>query len=404
MPPTTTLQDSDRDAHASPPAQLKKIYKSYQLMKNDGLAADANIVDFSTLNWGQDNNGLWRPSYIPAHHVQSICDAFDDFDRSVEEWEGPYPNPHANYFAYESVSLPGLHVFPSLLHPRTQLCLLSRLLHRDLGNPSHKSNVHLHYHVLPPEECSIPPGSIKHMLDEDYNNDDDDDDAVGGADPAAHSYFTHSPTSTASFLPKDPRLHKSLKISQFLAKKLRWLTLGGQYDWTKKTYPAETPPVFPRDIKELLQGLFPEMKAEAAIMNLYSPGDTLSLHRDVSEESENGLVSVSLGCDGILIVGLDEDVSHQGEEDSHLTVNEKENMNTNCIALRLHSGDVLYMSDKARFAWHGVPKIMAGTCPDWMSDWPARGHSGEESADRFDSWRGWMAAKRINLNVRQMFL
>ncbi|KAK4691607.1 hypothetical protein P7C71_g5423, partial [Lecanoromycetidae sp. Uapishka_2] len=44
------------------------------------------------------------------------------------------------------------------------------------------------------------------------------------------------------------------------------------------------------DIAAFIHGLFPEMKPEAAIVNVYTPGDTLSLHRDVSEECENGLM------------------------------------------------------------------------------------------------------------------
>ncbi|KAI9672939.1 MAG: Acetamidase [Caeruleum heppii] len=76
-----------------------------------------------------------------------------------------------------------------------------------------------------------------------------------------------------------------------LEKKLRWMTLGGQYDWATKRYPSERPPAFPRDIATLLMVLFPQIRPEAAIVNLYSPGDTLSLHRDVSEQSEQDLVS-----------------------------------------------------------------------------------------------------------------
>ncbi|RFU29945.1 hypothetical protein B7463_g6399, partial [Scytalidium lignicola] len=103
------------------------------------------------------------------------------------------------------------------------------------------------------------------------------------------SFFSISPDSPSSFQPKDPGVHKPLSISQVLEKKLRWVTLGGQYDWTNKVYPNETPPAFPNDIAQMISGLFPEMEAQAAIVNLYSPGDTLSLHRDVSEEVDRGL-------------------------------------------------------------------------------------------------------------------
>ena len=127
------------------------------------------------------------------------------------------------------------------------------------------------------------------------------------------------------------------------------------------------------------------MKAEAAIVNLYSPGDTLSLHRDVSEECGAPLVSISLGCDGIFVVGLD---PLDGDEPRIATV-------------RLRSGDAVLMSGESRYAWHGVPKVLKGTCPKWMEDWPAQ--KGGEDGGGFEEWKGWMKGKRINLNVRQMF-
>lgn len=65
------------------------------------------------------------------------------------------------------------------------------------------------------------------------------------------------------------------------------------------------------------------------------------------------------------------------------------------LLLRLRSGDAMYMSEEARYAWHGVPKILKGTCPDYLADWP--GDNGQ-----YEKWRGWMKTKRINLNVRQM--
>ena len=197
------------------------------------------------------------------------------------------------------------------------------------------------------------------------------------------SYFEQS-AHGPDFQPKDPNVHKSFTTHQYLNKKLRWMTLGGQYDWTNKVYPSEPSPAFPPDIKTLVEGIFP-MKAEAAIVNLYSPGDTLSLHRDVSEECSEPLVSISLGCDGIFVVGLDGKGPHDEPR---------------VAAIRLRSGDAVLMSGESRYAWHGVPKVIEGTCPDWMEDWP----SGIESVGQsYESWRGWMKGKRINLNVRQMF-
>lgn len=241
----------------------------------------------------------------------------------------------------------GLFIVPSLLHREIQLALLDKLLHRDLSNPIHKTNLHMHYDMAYAQNTS--------------------------------SFFGNE-AQTLSHQPKDPAVHKPLAMSSCLNRKLRWVTIGGQYDWTHKVYPASPPPPFPDDVAALVEGLFPSMKAQAAIVNLYTPSDTLSLHRDVSEECDRPLVSISLGCDAIFMAGLE---------------------GSKGLAMRLRSGDALVMSGPARYAWHGVPQILPGTCPEWMADWPYKeaGVDGET----YEHWKGWMARKRINLNVRQMW-
>ena len=178
------------------------------------------------------------------------------------------------------------------------------------------------------------------------------------------SYFDAS-ASDLIFQPIDPNVHKPISTQQFLNKKLRWMTLGGQYDWTNKVYPFEQPPPFPPDIKHLIR-----------------------LHRVVSEECDQPLVSISLGCDGVFVVGLESTA-----EDNEPRV----------AAIRLRSGDAVIMSSESRYAWHGVPKVLEGTCPEWMHDWPFDKGADDEASNRFQHWKGWMKGKRINLNVRQMF-
>lgn len=175
----------------------------------------------------------------------------------------------------------------------------------------------------------------------------------------------------------DPSIHKPITMTQVLERKLRWVTLGGQYDWTQKVYPDETPPEFPKDIADLLRGAFPSVDPQAAILNFYSPGDTLSLHRDVSEYCDRGLISLSIGCDALFLVANSD--------------------GTESATIRLRSGDVVLMSDQSRYAWHAVPKVLSGTCPDSLRAWPAV--TGDANHEQ---WRGWLANKRINLNVRQM--
>jgi len=262
-------------------------------------------------------------------------------------------------------------VIPSLLPNNSQVELLSRLLHRDLADHRHHNNVQLHH--LIPYHATRPSAPV----------------SLGSeVEPPQVSFFNMPPKSPEPFVPLDARAHKPFTISHCLNRKLRWVTLGGQYDWTQKKYPLKNP-TFPADLADFTHDFFPSMKAEAAIVNVYTPGDTLSMHRDVSEESDRGLVSISLGCDAIFVVGL-----YSADEG-----------NPRSLVLRLHSGDAVYMSGSARFAWHGVPQIIPDTCPHWLRCWPARENANSvqyDVSDPYEPWRNWMSKKRINLNIRQM--
>ena len=230
-------------------------------------------------------------------------------------------------------------------------------MHRDLTNPSHKTNLHLHYSIPYPSPCS--------------------------------SLFAYPPTSSpALFKPLDPAVHKPLSIKQVLDRRLHWLTLGGQYDWTNRVYPGEEPPAFPPDLEAFLRGLFPETVAQAAIVNFYSPGDTMMMHRDVSEKTDRGLISLSMGCDGLFMITPNNLAKEEGVE-------EMGGVDKPYLLLRIRSGDAIYMAEEARYAWHGVPKVLKGTCPEYLEDWPAEG-------GKYEEWKGWIRNKRINLNVRQM--
>ncbi|CAK1355096.1 uncharacterized protein RHO25_001174 [Cercospora beticola] len=336
------------DAHARPPESMRETYKRYQKATTEAVLSQPDLIQI-----GQEADRYDAASHdvgVPAN----LSGAFASFlDREPE----PCTSADSACIGrvYEIPGVPGLYIYPSLLSSAVQLELLDKLLHRDVSNPRHSTNVHRFHRVeYPPSE---------------------------GTGSSA-SFFSPAATSTI-FEPLDPAVHKPFGVQQFWNKKLRWITLGGQYDWTEKQYPSEDPPEFPADIKKLVEDLFP-MKAEAAILNLYSPGDTLSLHRDVSEESNQPLVSISIGCDAIFIAGLEEKDVSGG--------------NCSTAAIRLRSGDAVLMSGPSRYAWHGVPKVLPNTCPEWLQSWPAA-----EKAPQYQVWKNWMGGKRINLNVRQMF-
>lgn len=362
------------DPHAKPPETMRFQYKRYQKMSVSAIHVDTDVFDAQRSHLA----GCEPSSFQLPPHLNLILSRFLFASNHDSDAHPEQPRPTA----YELPDLPGICFFhhniiilypcsnilswkvgliiiPNLLSPAVQLSLLDRLLHRHLSNQSHKTNLHLHYNLTyPPDNAQQRPPSF--------------------FDPSALDLVQ---------IPKDPSIHKTLSTTTCLNKKFRWLTLGGQYDWTEKVYPSTPPPVFPDDVASLVQGLFPTMKAQAAIVNLYSPGDTLSLHRDVSEMCDRDLVSLSLGCDGLFIAALEGAV--EGDTCSSLV-------------MRLRSGDAVLMSGPARYAWHGVPQILAGTCPAWMEDWPA-GQADMGGEDRYAHWKGWMQKKRINLNVRQMW-
>lgn len=245
-------------------------------------------------------------------------------------------------------------MIPSLLSIDEQRCLVERLVHRDLSNPKHMTNVHFHHDLVYP--------------------------------PAGGSFFDLKPNDENSILPKSAE-HKAISMRNFFNKRLRWMTLGGQYDWTNKVYPSEAPPKFPPDLQAMLHHFFPETTAEAAIVNFYSPGDVLSLHRDVAEYCDKGLISLSIGCDGLFMIALD------GTDD----------LEAESLIMRLRSGDAVYMDGKSRYAWHGVPAVLANTCPQRLQAFPAAESGGEDPSDARATWQYWMRSKRINVNVRQMW-
>ncbi|KAM0454867.1 hypothetical protein ACHAPV_008240 [Trichoderma viride] len=351
----------DLDAHEQPSEQMKAEWKHFSRLDQSILLQET--LDDPRLPLSE--SGFIQAGSIPR---STISEAYSHLGPEYAAVDADGADAPILYHPL----LPGLLILPSLIPPSIQTHLLNTMIHRDLSNPIHQTNLHLHYDL--PYPSSSP------------------DSSTPSSPPK--SFFSLSPESPPSFIPKDPSIHNPLTIKQALQRRLHWVTLGGQYDWTNRIYPEAPPPSFPADLSNFLTTLFPETLAQAAIVNFYTPGDTMMMHRDVSEETDKGLVSLSFGCECLFMIAPSRG-AHEKEEANEADGEDKDKKKY--LLLRLRSGDAIYMTNESRYAWHGVPKVMKGTCPDYLADWPASGENGE-----FDEWKGWMQNKRINLNVRQM--
>jgi alkylated DNA repair protein alkB homolog 1 len=206
------------------------------------------------------------------------------------------------------------------------------------------------------------------------------------------------------FLPLNPLSnHKPLNMTQFLVKKLRWLTLGSQYDWTTRSYDQQKAMPFPADIARLVTGLFKNaFQPESGVVLIYGSKDYMPVHRDVSEECEQGLASFSLGCDGLFILSREKNgLNGEGVVDGENGLDEEREMEM--LVLRVRSGDCVWMGGETRWCWHAMPKVMAGTCPSWLEDWPVEKDGSGKERKEYQKWKGFMKGKRVNISCRQVW-
>ncbi|CAA2991392.1 alpha-ketoglutarate-dependent dioxygenase alkB [Olea europaea subsp. europaea] len=180
---------------------------------------------------------------------------------------------------------------------------------------------------------------------------------------------------------------KSVSASVLL-RKLRWSTLGLQFDWSKRSYNIALPHKKIPDklcmlAKRMAAPAMPcseEFHPEAAIVNYFGLGDMLGGHLDDMEKDwSKPIVSISLGCKAIFLLG--------GKSRDHTP-----------IAMFLQSGDAVLMAGEARECFHGVPRIFTdpenaeiGTLESQFSD--------ENNLPFLD----YIRTSRVNINIRQVF-
>jgi alkylated DNA repair protein alkB family protein 1 len=330
-------------------------------MRKADLESDPSIFDLSKRNeFTEEQRDIWRSAgEIDASRIEAACEAYAG-GRPLQATPDAAP-------IFEHRDFPGLQVVCGLLPPETQVLFTSCLMHRDLSDPAHKINLQADYEIPYP----LKPSSEALRFD--------------------RSFFTRERAAPEDFLtPKVPDKLKPLNMEQFLHTKLRWLTLGEQYDWPTRSYAKHATP-FPGDLSSLVTGLFPHIHPESGVVLMYSAKDFMPVHRDVSEQCQRALASFSVGCDGIFIMARGED---NGEAENA----------PRTVAIRVKSGDCVHLTGEARWAWHAMARTIPSTCPSHLASWPVGTPGATPTEEKaYKKWKGYMGTKRINVSCRQVW-
>ncbi|KAF1999844.1 oxidoreductase domain-containing protein [Amniculicola lignicola CBS 123094] len=351
------------DTHATPPLFIQKEHWRYQSMRKAELDSDPNVVNLSnTAHMSEEQRQAWRPAgIVAAAQIEAACRSYNGGK--------PLQEPMQDRPIFEHRHFPGLQVVPGILPPETQVLFASCLMHRDLADPLHKINLQADYDIPYPTPSTS--GSASHRFDSSFF----------GRDRAAEK---------DTLIPKETGKQKNLNNEQFLHTKLRWLTLGEQYDWPTRSYAKHATP-FPEDLGRLVTGLFPHVRPESGVVLIYGAKDFMPVHRDVSEQCERALASFSVGCDGIFIMARGED-DGIGDQAPRTAV------------IRVRSGDCVHLTGEARWAWHAMARTIPSTCPPFLASWPVGTPGATPTEEKiYKKWKGYMGTKRLNVSCRQVW-
>lgn len=181
----------------------------------------------------------------------------------------------------------------------------------------------------------------------------------------------------------------SSELETKFIRKMRWITLGYQYNWTTKEYNFDETDLnvkFPSDLADWTRaaakqlGFGADYHPEAGIVNFYQPDDTLTGHVDRSEKNMTApLISLSFGRSAIFLLG------GLSREDAPVR------------AFIVRSGDLSILSGPSRLLFHGVPKILS----DSTCIFPNDNHTDTDDSD-IKTVAKLFNNCRININVRQV--
>ncbi|CAG8554009.1 10479_t:CDS:2 [Paraglomus occultum] len=303
--------------------------------------------------------------------------------------------------AYLIKSIPGFIFIRNAFPPSTQKRIIECCL-RDVAKYPNIGNLDVHY-ILPKdglwslherifkkeldpddEECRVPLKAHADALDTlssqypaSSNNDVSSDSESSLPISDISTTASASPQSTR----KPSPLPSPILPPDKLVRKLRWMTVGYQYDWPTKIYHFDRRFPVPSIIAGLSNAVVKaiegvgipdggfvneykasDWKAEAGLVNYYQLKDNLMAHVDKSEVNMDApLVSFSFGHACIFLIG----------------------------------GSTKDTPPKAMYLRSGVPRILEGTLPFYLE---------KDGADpSWDVFADYMSQTRININIRQVF-
>lgn len=147
------------------------------------------------------------------------------------------------------------------------------------------------------------------------------------------------------FVPVMPRTGRPFSVRMTNLGPLGWVSDRGGYRYQPGHPVSGTPwPPIPPLLLDLWRSLsgYPH-DPEACLVNFYSGGGKMGLHRDEDEEDFSApVVSVSLGDTAVFRIG--------GPDRGGRTT-----------TIKLQSGDVLVMGGAARLCYHGIDRVLGGT-------------------------------------------
>lgn len=134
-------------------------------------------------------------------------------------------------------------------------------------------------------------------------------------------------------------------------KKFKWATIGHMYDWGSRSYKgySEFPKLLVDVSQPLLSHFDTQYEPDAAIINCYTKGYFLRLHKDDAEETDDAVINISLGAPAIFAVG--------GKD-----------QNTVPVSMLVDSGSVVLMARESRFCLHGIVKLLSYNKPGYKSN------------------------------------